>query len=119
MKGVESLKEFSGETLQDNPQIVSKVDVGMMWHRRLGHMSINYLKKLQTLDESLKNVKFTDTIKDCEVCILAKMEKLPFKTTRSRAERPLQRIHSDIMGPIQPVSWPGNKNFLITFIDDY
>ena len=68
-------------------------DEGMLWHIRLGHASLNYLKKLQTKEKILEKVKFNETIKECETCILSKMEKLPFLTTRKRAFRPLQLIH--------------------------
>ena len=50
---------------------------------------------------------------------MAKMEKLPFKETRKRTERPLQVINTDTMGPIKPDSYPGFKRFIVVFVDDY
>ena len=47
------------------------------------------------------------------------MEKLPFKETRNRAERPLQVINTDTMGPIKPTSYPGLKRLIVVFVDDY
>ena len=91
----------------------------MLWHLRLGHSSHSYLKKLQRTIKSLDNVKFDDSILECEVCIMAKMEKLPFKETKKRAERPLQVIHTDTIGPIKPDSYPGFKTFIVVFVDDY
>ena len=91
----------------------------MLWHIRLGHASLNYLKKLQKKIKKLQHIKFNESIKECGVCILSKMEKLPFKRKRCISERPLQLIHSDLMGPIKPCSWPGRKRFIITFIDDF
>lgn len=85
----------------------------MLWHVQLGHASLNYLKRLQKLEVKLKEVKFGDSILECEICKLAKMEKLPFKDRRKRADRPLQIIHTDIMGPIKPISYPGHKRFIV------
>ncbi len=69
----------------------------------------------------MKDVKFGQNILDCEVCILSKMQKLPFKETRTRAERPLEKINCDTMpmGPIKPASFPGRNRFIVVFIDDY
>ena len=67
----------------------------------------------------MEKVKFDDSILECKVCIMAKMEKLPFKETRKRAERPLQVIHTDTMGPIEPTTYPGLKRFIVVFVDGY
>ena len=53
----------------------------MLWHMRLGHPSLEYMKKMQKYEEKLENVKLKKDISDCETCVLAKMEKLPFKNT--------------------------------------
>lgn len=47
------------------------------------------------------------------------MGNLLLDSIRTKAESPLQRIHSDIMGPIKPVSFPGGNKYIITFIDDF
>ena len=73
---------------------------------------------LQRYDENLKNVKIQDDILDCETSIRAKMERQPFKTNRQRAENSLQLIHTDIMGPISPKSYPGNDKYIVTFTND-
>lgn len=91
----------------------------MLWHVRLGHASLNYLKKLQKLNKELEKVKFNDSILECEVCIMTKMNKLSFRETRNRAQRSLQVILTDVMGPIKPKSYPGQKRFIIIFVDDY
>ena len=85
----------------------NKITEGMLWHIRLGHVSFNYLQKLKKKNAKLETVKFDESIKDCEVCILSKMVKQPFKKIRTRADNPLQRIHTDLMGSISPVSFPG------------
>lgn len=37
---------------------------------------------------------------------------------RTRATRPLEIIHTDLCGPIDPDTWDGNRYFL-TFADDF
>jgi len=55
----------------------------------------------------------------CEVCIINKQARLPFPSGKSwRAEAPLQLVHTDICGPLDPVSLGGNRYFII-FIDDF
>lgn len=110
---------FISSPLDKKPNNFDRVNEAMLWHVRLGHASLNYLKKLQKIYKSLENVKFDNSILECETCIMAKMEKLPFKETRKRAERPLQVIHTDTMGPISPTSYPGFKRYIVVFIDDY
>ena len=92
---------------------------GMLWHMRLGHPSLEYMRKMQKYEEKLKKVKLDKEILDCETCVLAKMEKLPFKNNRRRSDRPLHTIHTDTMGPITPTSFPGENKFIIVFIDDH
>ena len=91
----------------------------MLWHMRLGHPSLEYMRKMQKYEEKLKNVKLDKDILDCETCILAKIVELPFKNNRRRSDRPLHTIHTDTMGPITPTSFPGENKFIIVFIDDH
>ena len=121
-------KEVDNETLEllkinlkqiPSNQTFKKLSEGMMWHIRLRHASINYLKALQKSEEKLKNVKFENGITECETCIVSKMKKQPFVESREKAKKPLHRIYTDAMGPIKPLSYPGDNRYLIIFIDDY
>lgn len=96
-----------------------KIDEGMLWHIRLGHPSLNYLKELNQSNEMLEKVKFEENILQFETCILAKIEKLPFKENRRKANRLLHTIHVDIMGKFNTTSFPGDYSYMIVFIDDY
>ena len=69
------------ETLNE-PSTYSKA---MLWHARMDHASLNYLKALQrkySHIEDLKQTVFDDTLLDYEVCIISKINRLPFKQTR-------------------------------------
>ena len=100
LESLQSIEEmFITNPLEKKPSNFEKYNEAMLWHVRLGHASLSYLKKLQKVIKILEKVKFDDSILECEVCIMAKMEKLQFKETRKRAERPLQVIHTDKMRP--------------------
>ncbi|XP_058804246.1 uncharacterized protein LOC131671657 [Phymastichus coffea] len=95
------------------------LDEGMLWHVRLGHPSYDYLIKLQKTNKELSNVKFNNNIKNCEVCIMSKMSKQPFKEVRTRADHPLQITHTNIIGPFKTITYPGRKRYIIVFVDDF
>lgn len=58
-------------------------------------------------------------LKKCEGYLLGKQHRKSFKNQGTkRATQPLQLVHTDICGPIQPMTLGGNKYFLI-FTDDF
>lgn len=55
----------------------------------------------------------------CEPCVAGKQTREPFVSREGkRTTRPLELVHSDVCGPISPVSWDGMQYF-ITFTDDF
>lgn len=80
-----------------------------MWHIILGHALVNYLKKLQKLDDKPKDAKYEETILNCKIYKMIKMEKLLFQNKRKKTERPLQIIHIDMMGPIETIILQSEK----------
>lgn len=53
----------------------------------------------------------------CEVCVKGKATRSPFKEEGTRANELLERIHSDVCGPMAVSSFSGAKYF-VSFIDD-
>jgi hypothetical protein len=89
------------------------------WHLRFGHLHFSGLKLLSSsgMVHGLPVIKPPSNV--CEECILGKQARLPFPNGKSwRASSPLQLVHTDICGPIEPMSLGGNKYF-ITFIEDF
>ena len=91
-----------------------------LWHKRLGHASVQVIKSAQNLVEGadLSQVTVTDT---CEPCIKGKMARKPFSgesKSHKQTTRPLELIHSDVCGPMQNKSIGGSFYF-VTFIDDF
>lgn len=87
-----------------------------LWHRRLGHPGKSYLKQVCKMVDGVGNIGDGDGL--CEICVEGKQVKLPFHGTRKKATRPLERIHSDLCGPIAPTAYNGVRYFL-TFLDDF
>ena len=95
-----------------------------LWHQRLGHINYTYLNKLETSTIGYKNNN-TNTpnnhlynINNCEICLKAKFtNKINHKTntTTTKLEY-LDKIASDICGPINPITYNRYKYF-ITFLD--
>lgn len=84
-----------------------------LWHRRLGHVSFGYLRKL--LPSLFHNVK--DSEFKCSVCILAKSHRVPYPLSLNKSMIPFALIHSDVWGP-SPVTTYAGIRWFVTFVDD-
>jgi len=88
-----------------------------IWHKRFGHLNYESIKKILSQDKEHK-VNLSKNVEKCWTCVEGKQTKLPHNQHRIRAKRPLQLIHSDLIGPINPVSYD-KKKYVLTFVDDY
>lgn len=90
-----------------------------LWHCRYGHLSFKGLRTLQyrKMVRDLPEIKTPSKL--CRDCVVGKQhrESIP-KKSMWRATHRLQLVHSDICGPIKPLS-NSRKRYLISFIDDY
>ena len=86
---------------------------------RLGHVDFDNLMMMAQKD-MLKGLSFIiHSNQLCEGCLVGKQFHKRFpKESISRASQPLQKIHTDVYGPIKPCSFSKNLYFLL-FIDDY
>ena len=84
-----------------------------LWHRRLGHLSFGYLKKLQPqLFSGLNDREF-----HCDTCELAKSHRISYSPSLNKSSEPFEVIHSDVWGPAKVPSISGARYF-VTFIDE-
>ena len=86
------------------------------WHRVLGHCNRNDVLKLQNVVDGMKisgKNKFS-----CETCELGKMAQEICRKPDERAVKPLDFVHTDLSGAVEPVSIDGHK-YTISFTDDY
>ena len=86
-----------------------------LWHRRLGHISIERLKRL-VKDGVIQTLDFTD-FDTCLGCIKGKQTNKSNKGAK-RSDTKLKIIHTDICGPFTTQCLNGQRYF-ITFIDDF
>lgn len=118
-----SLYTIQMQILKDECNFSVKHDnqVRQLWHKRFAHLGLKNLTLLSQNQmvngmDDLTKCKNYDHV--CEPCILGKMTRLPYNRPRRRATRPLELVHTDVCGPITPLTEEGYKYFL-TFIDDY
>ena len=86
-----------------------------IWHARLGHIGQQRMDRLAK--EGLLGQIEKVNLSTCENCIVGKMARKPFGKG-TRAELPLQLIHSNICGPMNVRARHGDVYF-INFIDAY
>ena len=95
------------------------LDLNHLWHCCYGHLSFVGLKTLQQkqMVHGLPQLQYSNLL--CEDCILGKQHRSSFpRANMWRASHPLQLIHSDLCGPINPIS-NSHKRYVLTFIDDF
>lgn len=112
-----TVKDLMEIVPKEKPSIRRKL--GLLWHLRLGHASKTYLESAASHIDALKGVKFSDEILDCIEWKMSKLTRTPRKTIRHRYEKPLMLIHTDLMGPVKPLSYESKNQYLLSFIDDY
>jgi hypothetical protein len=92
-----------------------------MWHKRLGHLSVKQMKKLNETNhlEGLNNQDLNKKL-DCDVCDAGKKATRKFYKGQTiiKTKQIGELMHTDVCGPISPTTRGGNKYF-VSFIDDY
>ena len=84
----------------------------ILLHCRLGHPSFLYLKRL--FPSLFRN---KDTF-SCDICQLAKHQRIPFSPKPYQISHPFALIHSDLWGPSRIIT-PFHQKWFVTFIDDH
>ncbi|KAI5334453.1 hypothetical protein L3X38_024586 [Prunus dulcis] len=78
-----------------------------LWHKRLGHASFGYLKKLfPSLFSSLDVSSF-----QCDTCELAQSYHVPFLLSSNKSLVSFSLIHSDVWGPVKIATPAGAQWF--------
>ena len=90
-----------------------------LWHRRYGHVNHKFIATMQRKEMVKGLPKFKENVGVCKVCNIGKQHRdtIP-KKSHWRASEKLELVHSDLCGPISPMSNSGKK-YLLVFVDDY
>ncbi|CAI0435035.1 unnamed protein product [Linum tenue] len=92
----------------------------LLWHRKLGHISLSKLTMLSKLNLA----RGIPLLKDkanffCETCISGKQTRKSFKSkTDITSTAVFELIHMDLFGPCNVTSL-GGKNYVFVLVDDY
>jgi hypothetical protein len=86
-----------------------------LWHRRLGHLNQQSMRKLVTMVDGMELQM--ESMADCIACAQGKHARSSFRSSSSHAEGLLDLVHSDVCGPVEMPSIGGSRYF-VTFVDD-
>ena len=92
----------------------------LVWHQRLGYASLGTIRKAIRATEGI-DLNIPTKIKMlpfCEACAFGKSQKSILQNLQERADRPSQKLHMDLVGPITPVGI-GNVRWFLASADDY
>jgi hypothetical protein len=120
LKGKLYLVDFSTDGVMPKTCLMAKSSMGWLWHRRLAHVGMRNLSKLQKNEHilGLTNVSFEKN-RICSACQAGKQvgASHPVKNVMTTT-RPLELLHMDLFGPIAYISIGGNKYGLV-IVDDF
>ena len=87
-----------------------------VWYEIFGHCNVQDVLKLPAV---MKGMNITDkTSKICETCTLGKMTEFRSRVPDEKGKLPLELVHCDLTGLVDPVSIDGYRDGL-SFTDDY
>lgn len=115
----DGVKYFLGRALQlAIPSEVPFATTLDLWHQRLAHLNKPALKLLLDRDQYSIPANASDPGSFCVTCVRAKHQRKIIRQPVLRTTQPFQLVHSDLGGPITPVSY-ANSRYFILYIDDY
>ena len=88
-----------------------------LMHRRMGHVGMANLKLAARAVTGMEKVNWGES-SSCQVCPLAKQTEESFPRSESCAQRPMELVHTDVMGPF-PAAGMHDEMYTVTLMDDY
>lgn len=118
---VDGLYEASVRVQKSESALSSVTPAESIWHSRMGHVSPDRLlktaAKVHGLDASLTRT----TVPHCHSCALGKAtrhQRISRPLSSSKAKAPLERVYTDVVGPISASTFGGARYF-VTLLDEY
>jgi hypothetical protein len=76
----------------------------LLWHRRLGYASLEKIRQaIRTIEGIDLNIPTIKRLPFCEACAFGKSQKIISQGPQERADKPGQKLHMDLVGPITPI----------------
>jgi hypothetical protein len=97
---------------------LGKEDESWLWHKRMGHIHFDNLVKVSKREEIIEMpwiTKPTNTL--CKHCHQGKQTKTKFKSKEYSTTRPLEIVHTDLVGPTKTKGLKGKKYFMLLVYD--
>ena len=94
---------------------VSESNSLLLWHRRLGHPSLDVTKQVLKSNNISFSKDSSWTI--CQACQMGKSHKLPFVSSTTTYNKPFELVIADVWGPAPVVS--SGYTYYISFVDAY
>jgi hypothetical protein len=98
---------------------LGKEDESWLWHRRMGHMHFDNLVKVskrEEIKEMPQIMKPTNTL--CKHCQQGKQTNTRFKSKEYSMTRPLEIVHTDLVGLNTTKGLKGERYFML-LVDNY
>lgn len=102
----EKVEPTNDTKLNDVTTMFKSKEIGL-WHRRLGHISEESLKKTISIKGNLPS---------CSECLLSSFSRKPFQSVVVREKEILERVYSDIRGPFSSKT-AGGASYFVVFIE--
>jgi hypothetical protein len=120
LRGKLYLVDFIPDEVELDRCLIAKTNMGWLWHRRLAHVGMRNLHKLQKDGHivGLTNIVF-EKDRPCGACQAGKQVRTHHHAKNiMTTTRPLEMLHIDLFGPVAYISIDGNKYSLV-IVDDY
>ena len=110
-----------GRIVTQNDCLVARNDNLDLWHRRLCHLNVETIQKMDRENISgFPSITNLNSKSLCTSCIVGKQQRGRFgnHSESGRVKAPLELIHSDVCGPMEQLSISGMLYYGV-FIDDF
>jgi transposase InsO family protein len=89
-----------------------------VWHRRLGHLGYENVKRTATMTTGIELDEREDTPEFCRPCVMSKSMRTVSRKPQERATNTFDLIHLDVLGPITPIGYNGHR-WALFLTDDH
>ncbi|XP_057251842.1 uncharacterized protein LOC130591897, partial [Beta vulgaris subsp. vulgaris] len=114
--GVYIFRPVRARNLQAHRVVVS--DASLLWHRRLGHPSMQVVCSLPGVTSSHHSTSGSSCLFDCDICFMGKQPRNSFPLSSNKASDIFDLIHCDIWGP-NKIASSCDARYFLTIVDDF